>query len=219
MTIRYRVQQWLSAGGSFRDGVSLLELAGAAAPARRHGPAMQQSFISAAQKKALRNDLVRLLSALPEDPDTAPAAPPPSQPLPQKLPDTPRIIAIRKKARGLHKERSDLKTRLLVRALDEPEKYTDEERFEIADQIMSGNVPQLDDYYDQIRRFEQDGIEPADDAQMIRDKTVGDFKEVLSIRPRISRLKKAAAKGDKEAETELATLQERLAELEATLGL
>lgn len=215
MTIRYRAQQWLSAGGSYREGVNLLEMAGAMAAARRHGPVLQQSFISERQKLDLRNDLVRLISQLPEEEDIAPAAPPPSAMEAQKVPDTPRIIAIRNTAKGLHKERSDLKSRLLVRGLDEPEKYTDAQRLELAREIMESNVPALDALYDQLRRFEVEGIEPADDAEMIKQQTVNDMKEVYNLRPRISRLKKAKPAQPEE----LKKLEDRLEELEQLLGL
>jgi hypothetical protein len=174
---------------------------------------LRQTFISTSQKAALRNDLVRLLSQLPEDENIAPAVPPPSvAAVTQKIPDTPRMKAIKNKARAGHKVRSDLKSRLLVRSLDEPEKYTDADRLELAREIMEENVPMLDELHDQIRRFEDDGIEPADDAEMIKAQAVADMKKVYSLRPQISRLKKSVANGDKEAAKELS---EKIAELEA----
>lgn len=218
MTIRYRVQQWLGEGGSFRDGVTLLEMAGALAATRRHAPSLSQAFISAREKEALRVDMVRLLGQLPEDETPAPA-PAPGTPSPQKIPDTPRIAALRNKAILLLKARSDLKGRLLVRGLDDVEKYSDADRFEIAREIMLENVPALDEIYSQIRRFEDDGIEPADDAAMIRAQAVAEMKQVNSLRSKISRIEKAKKGGEKIDEDELNSLIQRKDELEEGLGL
>lgn len=218
MTIRYRVQQWLGEGGSFRDGVTLLEMAGALAATRRHAPSLSQAFISPREKEALRVDMVRLLGQLPEDETSAPA-PAPGTPSPQKIPDTPRIAALRNKAILLLKARSDLKGRLLVRGLDDVEKYSDADRFEIAREIMLENVPALDEIYSQIRRFEDDGIEPADDAAMIRAQAVEEMKQVNSLRSKISRIQKAKKGGEKIDEEELDSLIQRKDELEEGLGL
>ncbi|MEM9928523.1 MAG: hypothetical protein AAF840_01765, partial [Bacteroidota bacterium] len=218
MTIKYRAQQWLAVGGSFRDGVSLLEMAGSIA-ARRHSRILQQAYISTKQKQALRNDLVRLISQLPEDDHPAPASSPAPAATTQKIPDTPRIIALRKQAISLHKERSDLKSRLLAQSLDDPDKYTDEDRYKLAQLIMDDNVPALDAIYDQVRRFEEEGIEPADDATMIKEDTVAKMKRVYSLRPQISRLKKRAEQGDKDAKEELSTKMNELESLEDELGL
>lgn len=222
MTIRYRVQQWVSQGGSFRDGVGLLEMAGDRA-ANRYRSVLSQQFVSAAQKEHLRKEMVRLLGSLPED--SHPAPPASAGSVEQRIPDTPRIIAMRKQARGFLKQRSDLKTQLIVKGLDNLEKYTDEERLAIAKAIMEDNVPELDVLYDQIRRFEQEGIEPADDEEMIRQDTVAKMKKVYSLRPQISRLRGALKKGGltnqekSEKEVELAEKLAELEQIEDFLGL
>lgn len=222
MTIRQRAQAWLKDRGSFLEGVQLLESEGGR-NALRYAPILKQQFVSRADIERLRSDVVLLVGRLPADENpAAPTSPAPAavpgRNGPQKVPDTPRITAIRNQQVMLHKQRSDLKSRLTARALDDPDNYTDAERYELAIEIMA-TVPALDELYDQTRRFEAEGIEPADDAQMIRRQTVAEMQERSNLRSKISRTKKLADKGDKAAIDELASYQERLEELNARLEL
>jgi len=222
MTIRKRAQAWLKDRGSFLDGVGLLESEGGR-NALRYAPILKQQFVSQRNIERLRADVISMIGRLPADVDPAPSTSPapasaPGINGPQKVPDTPRITAIRNQQVMLHKQRSDLKSRLTARALDDPDNYTDADRYDLAVEIMA-TVPLLDELYDQTRRFEAEGIEPADDAQLIRRQTVAEMKERSNLRTKISRLKTAADKGDKAAIAERDGYQERVDELNARLEL
>lgn len=225
--LKTRIRRWISEGGSFRQGVGLLEMAGAIRLATRHRCVLKaSSYVDAGRKKALRWDLVTVLKGLPDDspaatpplPGTAPCAPPPAAPQPPA--DTPVITALRSRGVNLLKTRSDLKGRLLAMSIDAPDLYSDEERYELASEIMIDNVGALDETYGAIRRFEREGIEPAGDAEQKYRQGVEDMREINSLRPRISRLRSAKKKGNDVDEAQLSELEARLEELElrTTLG-
>ena len=211
--LRSDIITYLRDGGSFLAGLQLLERGGAAS-ARRHRIVAQKTFVQATDKERLRGDLVALLQALPADTVVdAPRATRPTKPV-EKPADTPTITALRNKGVALLKERSDLKSRLLVAALDEPDRFSDAERYELAELIMDGNVPALDDTYGAIRRFEEEGVEPASDAEQRYRQGILDAREINSIRPQISRMKKAQRNGRSIDEAKLSALEARLVELE-----
>ncbi|MEM9835150.1 MAG: hypothetical protein AAF828_01530 [Bacteroidota bacterium] len=210
--LRSDIEKWLSVGGSFRAGVELLERAGSR-KSNTHRQVMAMRFIRSSQEQRLRSDLVQLLASLPEETPIAPS----EYAIPDRPADTPRVAALRREGILVMKERSDLKGRLLLKALDEPDNYTDEDRYELARKIMAENVPAADNIYGQIRRYEEQGIEPASDRELIRKEAINQMKERQSIMPQISRLKKAKSKGEDFDADKLANLEARLIELNRLL--
>ena len=117
---------------------------------------------------------------------------------------------------------SDAKTRLNMMAED-PDKYTDEDRYEVAAYLMEELQPEIDHIYGIIRAYEANGEVPAMPADDVVAETVKKMKRVLALRPHLSRARKElAAASDQEKKTiieRIETMEEELAQLTTELGL
>jgi hypothetical protein len=201
-----------------------------------------RGIVAPSAKATLRGDIGRLLQSLP-DPEPSHSKASAISPLLQRNRagdqegvtriDTPAITALRERAIGLHKQRSDLKGRLLLMSLDEPDRFTDGERYEVAASIMGANVQELDSIYDALREYEQTGTEPALPAdrssQQHYERGVQDMRSIATLRSRISRLRRQLREleqhsgtddsGQGEAQQrELAELEDKLDELRLRTG-
>lgn len=122
------------------------------------------------------------------------------------------IRALRQQARQLHK-RQDMLFYTMQAGI---ETQNDEERFEIAKEIMETIIPALDETYMQIRRWQKNGQLPS--VAAVADATDGNMRTILSIRSRISRLRGKIAAGGSTTEIdkwsiEITEKQQKLKEL------
>ena len=128
-----------------------------------------------------------------------------------------KVKALRKEGIQYHKQYADLKARL--RALvDAPTLYTNEDRYNIAREIMEDVIPATDAVYDRIRAYEDTGILPESGTQQVIRDTVAKYEKLMSLRPRISRIRGWLEKGERQMKAGLVKLSEKdLAELRAEL--
>ena len=218
-----QIQQWLDQGGSFQAGVQLYLQAGDRSYKLYFEQILQRPFVPSAAKVTLTRFLRSYLVQHPTVPITnAPAkVDPPANPVVEPT----QIQGLRAKGRELLKQRDALRAQLVQMAQEE-EKFTDAERFNLAQQIMDFLQPQIDDVYTKIRIWEENGELPVKGSvSSIVQETVEKFKRVMSLRPAISRLKKRFADEKLEAKERKAIEQEirekglELHELEDALGL
>ena len=147
------------------------------------------------------------------------------------LPEPPEIKELRRQARQLHKQYAELKARLGIMS-EEPDKYTAADRYQLCREIMEDVLPATDDIYEQIRAYEDTGTLPTLGGNALRKQIVEMYDQVLSLRPRISRIRKWLAEGawprkgvtvplsaddrqtlEQELEDKLATLEQLTTEL------
>lgn len=204
--MRYRIRKWLDDNGSAISGLDLLMEAGDTRSSRRLNYLRTKAYIQADEKKSIRTALLNILAKMAdtEDEDTE------DDPQRVKWADTPRIMALREEGRRLMKVRSDLKSRLVEMSVTSPEKYTDDDRFEVARLIVEENVPELDRVYGAIRKWEREGIEPPGEQDKLKKEIVDSFKELLILRPKVSRLRSALALA---SEAEMPAIQQELDEM------
>jgi hypothetical protein len=222
MNLSDQIQAWLDANGPYTQGVALYRLAGGVRPAKHYEKYLRSAYVPKAQKEALRNDLERYLLLMP--PSTAIAAQERSDGFPQhdseEEPDA--VLALRAKARPLHKRYSHLKGELYAES--QQDLPSEARLYEIARQIMAETIPALDAIYDQIRTWQQTGEVPPMPRHTIVEQTVEKFNLMHSKRTRIShlktKLKKTTDPMERAAiEAEIAEKAAIIAELRAELGL
>lgn len=204
--MRYRIRKWLDDNGSAIAGLDLLAEAGDLKTHRRLNYIRTKSYVLPDEKKAIRTALLNILAKMADTEDEEVE----DDPHRVKWADTPRIMALREEGRRLMKLRSDLKSRLVEMAVSSPDKYTDDDRYEVARLIVEENVPELDRVYGAIRKWEREGIEPPNDMDAFKKEVVDAFKELLILRPKASRIRSALPTA---SEAETATMQKELDEL------
>lgn len=205
--LREQIQTWIEHNGSYRDGYYLLEKIGTdEAVLRSLRSGLEATYIKKSQKDRLRGELERLLASLPADVPVISAAAEPQA-----------IKDLRDEARTLHKEHAYLKARLIAAG-------SNEERYDLADRIMSEIIPTLDDIYDQVREWERTGRVRGESRREIVSQVVQKLNRRGSIRSALSRLKKQLAgnipaEERQEAEKRQAELAAELHEIEQYLDL
>jgi len=102
---------------------------------------------------------------------------------------------------------------------------TDQQRYELAKEIMEEITPALDDIYDSIRSYEQDGTVPggAKVSHVVKE-TIVKYKRVINLRTKVSRLRKKlegklSAGGKAEGEKKLLDYELELRGIENELDL
>lgn len=216
--IEVQIQRWIAENGSFVAGMQLLQLADDGAY-RQLSRYLGASIITPAIKNELKTALEKSISAVS---------------ISQKQVDEPEEIKkLRKEARGYHKQYADLKARLRL-MYDKADIYTDEDRMQIAEEILEQVLPPTDAIYERIRTWESTGELPIQSMQQVVAETVAKYKQTLSLIPRISRLQKWLKDGERptrkgveiitptiriEIENELAEKQQQLQLLHQELGL
>lgn len=229
MNLSNLIDQWLQTDGSFLEGVRLYKLTDNPIYAPRFERLLDQPYVDSDAKAHLRELLQVYLDQYPatHSPTSTPeviAANLPTPPEPAPLMEPAPIQELRKQAIPLHKHYSHLKAQLHQMVTDQ-DKYSDADRYAIAQQIMLEVLPQTDAIYDQIRNWETDGQLPAEPDNPIVAQTVEKMQKVYSLRPRISRLKAwlkkkgLTASKRRQYEQELLDKEIELKELEIELGL
>lgn len=204
---------WLQSGGSYREGVALLETAGLSVVTERR--VLTRRLIRSAEKQALRERIEKLCA------QTGTTVAGLSQTTPQQH-EPSSITEYRRRGRAKMKLYSDAKTRLNMMAED-PDKYTDSDRYEVAEYLMEELQPEIDHIYGIIRAYEGKGEVPAMPADDVVAETVKKMKRVLALRPHLSRARKeltTATPAEKKAiEERIEHMEEELAQLSTELGL
>jgi hypothetical protein len=185
------ISRWLNANGSFLEGMGYCQQVNPAAYSRlmRWKDAI---LIPPEIKEQLRESL-RAHAASAPDPirATLSGRPPSSAPIPEAPPE---IQALHRQARTLHKQYAELKARLGVLTA-QPDLYSNDDRYAIAREIMDDVLPATDDIYEQIRAYENTGALPTFGSNALKKEVVAQYEQLLSLRPRISRVRKWLADG------------------------
>lgn len=230
MPMKELIQQWLDEDGPLAYGITLYQSTGETAYAGRFAKAAKRRWEEPEDRALLRRLLEDYIDYHPEEkpayepiPDYEPTTKETASPIRQE--EEPEAVrALRQKAIPLHKRYSHLKAQLHTMITDR-DKYKDQDRYQIAREIIEDVLPPTDEIYDQIRDWENDGTLPPDPQDDLVQQTVNKMQRVYSLRPRISRLKKWIKDGKtkankrKEYEKELLDKELELAELEKELGL
>lgn len=215
-----QISRWLNANGSFLEGMAYCQQVNPAAYQRLL--AWTKAPIITPEAKEQLRDALRAHAASAPDPalsfpisydphsrgGSSSAAP---------LPEPPEVQALRKQGIQYHKQYAVLKERL--RALfDDPTHYSNEDRYNISREIMEDVIPATDAVYDRIRQYEHTGTMPESGTQQVVRDTVEKYEKLLSLRPRISRIRGWMEKGERPMKAGLVKLTEKdLAELRAEL--
>jgi len=176
---------------------------------------MARRLIRPAEKAALKSRIEKLCSQLGTTVEGLP------QSTPQHF-EPSSITEYRRRGRAKMKLYSDAKTRLNMMSED-PEMYTDQDRYEVAEYLMEELQPQIDHIYGIIRAYEGKGEVPPMPAEDVVAETVKKMKRVLALRPHLSRARKelatATEKEKKTIEERIENMEEELAQLTTELGL
>jgi len=190
-----QIQAWFKNGKPYSQGVALYRQTGGA-----YSVVMFERYIGA--RYIPKNILQRLSMVLSKYLQTNPLVD--QAPLPRDQNDTTRTIVqyvpnkkiepseitqLREKAKLLHKRHAFLHAQLSILE-------SDEERYEVAKEIMEEVIPTLDSIYDQIRVFEKEGKLPIPEKEK---RAVDLLNKRNSLRSRISRLKSILKKDDLES--------------------
>jgi len=190
MTIVQQIKSYLQNGGTFVDGVLLLKRAGRDVSSferytkGNYVPiSVDDSLIAALQHFLESRQEVSEFATIVQNSDTSMSEIPSNVGNLVKAPEPPSIIALRAQGRMMHKKHS-----VLHEAMRNAK--TDSERYEIAKEIMDSHIPKTDAIYNQIRKWEKEGVEPGmPGKEDVIKETVAKMKRVGVLRPRISRLK------------------------------
>jgi len=187
------ISRWLNANGSFLEGMGYCQQVNPAAHSRlmrwKDAPLIPPEI-----KDQLRESLRAHAASAPDpafstgDPRGRPLS---SAPVPESPPE---IQALHRQARTLHKQYAELKARLGVLTA-QPDLYTNADRYAIAREIMEDVLPATDDIYEQIRAYEKTGALPTSGSNALKKEVVAQYEQLLSLRPRISRVRKWLADG------------------------
>ncbi len=217
MTIVQRVKRWVQGDHlDHQEGVTLYGITGGPYPYTHFAPYISAPFLPDGLEKQLIEIFKHYLDNHQcEAEGTARHVAAPIITL-EKEPDPKEVISLRNKGRMLLKMQANLHAQLDIVT-------TDEERYDLADQIMSDVIPKTDRVYNGIRQFEQTGEIPSvavpDD---LKAKLIDLINKKNSIASRISRIK-GKLKGDlsedakKKYEKELLEKQHLLSDIEIEL--
>jgi hypothetical protein len=222
MNISTNIQQWLDNSGSFAEGLKLHAQIGEVRSHQSLRKYLTFPMIPSAAADTLRHELRAYLiqHPAPLQGNTG------SQPAPKKAPapETPaELVPLYAKAKALLKERDAHRAQLVQMAVDE-EKYTHNDRYMLAEAIMTVQG-EIDETYQRIERYHAEGQLPAaGSTQNIYREAVEKYQRILSIRSAISRLNKRLQKPandqkKQEDENELLAKQVELEDLLEELGL
>ena len=133
------------------------------------------------------------------------------------------ILRLRKEARQLHKRQDDLKSRINLMA-ENPTRFKDHERYQVAEELIDVVTPELDGIYDRIRDWKKTGELPAVAKNNIVKDTVKKMQKLAALKSRVSRLKGMLNKRMLEVdrnkyEKELLEKRVEVKELEEELGI
>ena len=199
--ISAEISRWFNADGSFLEGMAYCQEVNPAAH-RRLYPFLKAPIITPDVKEQLREALrahaasaaetATSFSIVSYDPHSlggnTSVAP---------LPEPAEVKALRKEGAMYHKQYAVLKERLRA-LLDNPAMYTNEDRYNVAREIMEDVIPATDAVYDRIRSFEKSGVLPASSSSEIVRDTVEKMNRLNSLNARISRIRGWLKKGQQQ---------------------
>jgi len=216
------IQHWLTIGGSFADGLELLERCGNTAAKRILSQYLRFHFVPATAMDQLTQALRAYLIQNPAAELTQPAEPARKKSTDSETLPT-AVQQLYSKAKSLLKERDAHRAQLLM-MVDHADQYGDQDRYLQADAIMEIQE-EIDELYQRIEAYQETGTIPEQDIrqQVVRD-TVDKMNRINSLRSAISRLQKRVAKLPEghertQLETELLAKQVERKELEEELGI
>lgn len=183
--IQHRIQAWFAAQGSYLEGVNLYAEVGE----KRTLQGLRQYLAFSMVPERARTELEQ---ALRQHLGTPPALPPVTeQPAPKKLvaEEPGPVQQLRRQAIPLLRERDAHRAQLVQMAAD-ADKYTDADRYLLAETIMVVQK-EIDEVYQRIERYHDEGEVPevGSTSKIVRE-SVEKYQRVLSIRSAISRLNK-----------------------------
>lgn len=164
------IKEWIDNNGSYRDGIALMHELGIINESL--SDMLYRPFIPKSAKEELQKLLTPYVGQ-------QPMTPPPNS---AKV-EPPYISSLRKKAVLLLKKRDQARSQLKVAE-------TDEQRYELAKNLMDELIPSIDETYGYIKQYEKEGVVPNVQEEDIIQQTVKKMLKLQSLKPRISRLKK-----------------------------
>lgn len=212
----HSIRKWVQERGSFKEGLDLYRQYGDGKDLRFFEKALKNRFIPPSVKSRLETALKALTAEQTQALPTIPHDLVKEEPV--------EVLKLRVEGKKLKKAESFLHAQLVITSKAESSEERKQKLYTLASQIMEIEK-ELDEVYDQIRAYEQDGILPIADKQKIVKQTVEKMKKRDSLRPRIYKIKKALKKPNLDElqrqvlELELQEKEETLAQIEEELGL
>lgn len=210
--IKRQIQEWLKNGGSFAQGCQLFDVAGGRSSALNR--LRKKRFVSSADKDLLRKLLKDLLNSLPDLP--------PLQLAEVALQEPTSVLMLREEGKKLKKRESFVHAQLVSEAFAEA---NEKKLYYQAREMMEEIHPRLDDIYDTIREYEQDGVLPPDEKQKVISDAVEKMNKRTNMRTRIYRLgkklknKNLPSEDRQRYEEEIKEKEASIVEIEQFLGL
>lgn len=179
MDLLSEIKTWIDNQGAFSDAVKLYHRAGLRRSASRWNMVISRNTVTQADKDAISVELSAYLAA-----NSYTDSPVSASPRYPRDAEPPEVQQLREKARELRKKYSLLHAQLASA-------QSNEERYEIAREIMEEVIPQEDRVWDSIRRFEQSGIipEPQTAGDLVQQ-VVKKVQRIFNLRTRASKYKK-----------------------------
>lgn len=197
-----QIQNWITDNGSFSEGFQLYQATGDTRDLNFFSAALKAKFLPPNAKSKLRSRLGEYLLKNPPLPSSAKSiAVQNYRPFSHSTTVEPdQILSLRARGRHLLKQQSHLRARL-SEMTESHDKYTDEDRYELAHELMSKVIPNIDDVYDKLRRWSEYGdLPPQATTSSIVQETVKKMLRLSALRSKISRDRARLKKGPSKAE-------------------
>ena len=232
MNLREQIIQWLD-DGYYLQGVALYRQVGGIYPISTFEGYEEANYVPEAVEQKLRYALENYLTDNPVFEQEVVYHPPKKKtihfqevepPPPTPTPTEPDVIhRLRQQAKNLHKRQDDLKSRLNL-MVEEATKFSEQERYDIANELLAEVTPQLDSIYDRIREWQKTGEVPAVAKNDIVRDTVEKMQTIKYREQRISKIKSLLKKTPSQErkadlEKELLEKQVEVKKLKEELGL
>jgi len=207
--LKKKIQRYLADPGPYNSGLDLLRAGGFPIEQLR----VRGRGVRPAERQQLMRHLEALLQELPDDPAPGGGS------VVSRPAEPESIRRLREKGKRLLKEQSFLHAQLCTAT-------SDDDRYRLAEQLMSQVVPQVDQVYNTIRLYENTGEDPGlVDRQAIMQETIEKMKKRDSLKTLIRRARRRLEKEKltphqrKQIELEKAHRELELEALERELGL
>jgi hypothetical protein len=206
MSLDLEIRTWIDNRGSFASGTDMYRRAGGGALLSVFQAECRKAFIGPGMYERLKEALLPLASAAPED---RVYLPPPTTP---SEPDS--VADLRAQGKSWKKRESFIHAQLVTTSQLPPSPEREKKLLELATELMEEITPELDRIYDSIREFERTGKAPlSNEAQIVKD-TVLKFKKRDSVGTLVYRIRARLAKPGITQE-EATSLRAQLADKEA----
>lgn len=219
------IQIWLQEDGSYREGLNLLRQFGSSSEVQFFERIGRKPYINNDEKEALQKALRQKIKTYSPDEKGVSAKFAPGVARNHSSPSEPESIRrLREQGKSWKKKESFYHAQLVTIA-QEPESEGRKKRlFDLAKKILEEVEVNLDRIYDQIRAYEQEGIEPVPQKLEYMKKGVEIYRKIESLRTGIAhktkKLKQEKSQAEKERlAADIAQKEEEMQKLKDQLEL